>query len=865
MIFRDMKLGTVTMLGENRTPAQAVVESTNMLQIKDGVWARKWGSEWYGTDLPSSRQGSPVITTNLCVNPSFETDTTGWGAVSGATLSQDAVEFYKGTKSLKVTKSGAVLEGVTSPTTANVTQSAFYTGSLYVKAPNALSITLQILHNATVKATKTITGNAAWQRITIAGLSGAVNAGVQLKLTWSTSDVVYIDAVQIEAGTDATDYFDGSLSDTNEDDYAWTGGAHASTSTRDRYVYAPYDYDGAFEVVNPDGSTEILEVAGGVIYRSSDGGAKTTVTLTDGTLTAGKKCFFLQIHELVYISNNYDPVVRYDTNTNAATGSTALSTPAAPTLAQTNLTGSNYTYYYVIVASNLIGTTVGSTEASQAVSKTRDDWQGVSGKITVTITRVTGASRYSIFIADQSGYEVYLDSVADPGSGTTFDYIDDGTIAPNDFVELPQDDTTGGLILGPMELSGNRIWAVQSDGAVVWGGVGQYQGVFSAFYGGGYVYLEKGGRERPVVPAHYRDGRGSATTTVFTTDPEGTGSTWQVSLETFTVGATSFIVPAPVKIVGSIGCVSPRGYAKVDNDIIFGNRKGAFSLGSQPNLLNVLATRELSNLIRDDWRNLNSYGMANVAMYYYDAKLFCAVPNGTSTNSEIWVRSSELRNWQLAWTGVAVQHFLEYTDSAGATHFMAVPVNGSKLIRLSPEVAGDFGAAFTTRLKTGQLPVNKNHNKFAQFNQIFLEVGKPVGNVRAEAYGYDYKKGFSSLATIDLEGSATSTLDWGGPWSSMLWSDVDTLPETTALDVVRKFKRINKLVNSLQFVIETTGLNDYYEWLESSASGFLVDVDPPRTWKQGSNTASIDRVSEDALLDEDGGTLLDEDGGTLLA
>lgn len=639
-------------------------------------------------------------------------------------------------------------------------------------------------------------------------------------------------------------------------------------------IAAAANIDGAEEVVNPDGTTEILEVANGAIKRSTDGGSKTAVTLTPGSLTAGHDCFFKQIRGFMYITNSFDAPVRYDTTAKTAAGYVTLATPVAATLAKTGLAGTSINAYYVIVATNSVGMTVGSPEAVIQVGKQRDSWAGSSlpnttDFVTLTITRVTGAVRYSIFYSDQSGFELFLDSIADPGSGTTFTYVDDGTIAINEFVELPNDNTTTGPKFGPMELSGNRIWATGDPGnpwRVYWAGVGQFTGAFSAYYGGGYIDLELGGRERPQNVVHYRDGKGSNFATVLTKDPEGNGSVWQIALQTVTVGTTSFIVPSATKIVGSIGCSSPHGAAKVGNDIVFGNHKGAYSLGSQPNLLNVLSTTEISANIRPTWRTeLTASAMGKHANYYFDAKLFWAVPANDVKNSEIWIRNTELRNWQLAWKGVAVKSFFEHVDATGKIRLLAVPAAGTQLIELSPDIKGDFGQSFPTRIKTGIIPVNKNHNKFAQINDMYLEIGNATGTIHLEAYGYDYRKEFIFLASLDVVGATSSGVSWGAPWSTRQWSKVIAVPTLISPAIIRRRKRVNRLVNNLQFVVTTTSIVDFYQLLEIFASGFLVDVAPPAKWKKGSNTTSLSRTLTDSILDETGSVITDDAGAAILS
>lgn len=866
LTIRDFRPGTITLLEENRTPPGGVVQSDNVVQVQDGVWAPKWGADYYNLAIPAVRQGSPAVTTNLIDNPSFEIDMTGWGADSNVSLTRDLTQHNFGTASAKAVRTGGVgVRGFVTTTATALLPSTAYVFSFWAKIPVGNSISVLLSHNTDTVTPQlaAVAGTGAWQFITLfRSTTATVGFGMLCKIYLGGSFTAYFDGFQIERGVTATPYFDGDVTDTAAIDYAWTGTVGNSPSTKSVYVYGGYNLDGAFEAVLPDDTLEILEVAGGTLYRSVDGGTKTPVTISPGTLTPGYDCHFLQIRGFVYIGNGHDPVVRYDTTLHTAASYTALATPVAATLAKTGLSGTNYTAYYVIVATNLVGTTVGSPEASVTVGKVRDEWvtsttaQNTTDLITLTLTRVTNAVRYSIFYSDQSGKELYLDSVPDPGTGTTFTYVDRGTQPINDFVELPNDDTTGGPLLTQMELSSNRIWGL--DGAnkqrVIWSGVGQYTGTFSPYYGGGYVDLELGGREKPAQIVHYRDGKGTAMATVLTRDPQGNGSTWQITLDTVTVGTTTFLIPNPVKIVGSIGCTSPRGAAKVGDDIVFANNKGAYSLGSQPSIVNVLATRELSANIRNRWRALDGAAMAKAALYFYDAKIFCAVPASAGTNSEIWVRDTEKRNWQVAWQGVGVKAFLEHTDSTGRVHFLGVPAKGNQLIEFSPDIRGNFGVAAPTKIKTGRLPINpKNHNDFAQIDKMFVELGNPIGTISVDFYGYEYRKGFIFLGNLTVSTTPTSSVPWGSQWSTRRWSVQPGVPVISSSSVYRRFKRINKLVNSLQYVLSTTGIGDYYELLEFSAQGYSVKVDPPRIWKSTSLPPAAD---PNAIVDSSGSAIL---------
>jgi hypothetical protein len=610
----------------------------------------------------------------------------------------------------------------------------------------------------------------------------------------------------------------------------------------------PANCDGAKEYVKSDGSTELIAVAGGVVKKSTDGGAWSTVT--GATLTSGVKCFFLQIRNYLYITNGTDAITRYD-GTNL-TQYTALATPAAPTPVKTGLAGTNYTYYYQVVAINAVGNSTPSSEASITVGKVRDSWDSTN-LVSLTWTAVAGALRYDIYVSDQSGYECYLDSVAGLA------YTDDGTVAVNNFVETPNDNTSGGPKFTQAELSGNRIWGTKDPNnpwRVYWAGVGQNTGNFSPFYGGGWIDLEKGGRERPYAVEHYRDGKGSGFATVWTADPQGLGSVWQISLDTVTIGTTSFIVPSATKVVGSIGSNAPRSVVKVGNDIQFANQKGVFAMGSRPSLLNVLSTDEISANIRTDWRNLTGLSVPDVAAYYFDAKVFWAVPYGNANNVEIWIEDIEKRNWQLRWTlPFSVERFLEYTDSSGVTHFLVVPKGGAQLIELDEDIQGDLGTAFTCEYKSPIIQIAPDSTKWGQMTYAYFDVSRLAGTVALEVLGTDKRNGFHSLVSGTVTGETSSNIGWSSmAWSTSPWSFSSTSPTLYTQSIVRKRLRISKLLNNYQVRITTSSYTSRFAFLRFTIHGFQVPTNDPQSWVSGVTTSTSG--TSNVIVTQDGQALV---------
>jgi len=336
-------------------------------------------------------------------------------------------------------------------------------------------------------------------------------------------------------------------------------------------VDAGSNIDGAHEYTKSDGSTELIVIAGGKAYKSSNGGSWTEIT--GGTFTAGKQCYFMQIAGYLYIANGTDNLTRYNGTTLATY--TELNAPANLSgVRASGLASGSFTYYAEVTALNEVGETTGSTEASVTVNKKRDLWTSSTDGITWSWDTLSGSSRYQLYIADESGDECLLVST----TGTS--YLDNGTLEINTYIEPPLQNTTGAPKFKSMTISGNRIWATNDPNSlykVYFSGTGGFIGNFSDFYGGGWINLEKGGREMPTVVVHYQSGTGSGRATALARTPEGRGAVWQLEISSATIGDTSFSIPSAVKIVGSFGTDSILGVVATNNDILFPNKRGMYS------------------------------------------------------------------------------------------------------------------------------------------------------------------------------------------------------------------------------------------------------------------------------------------------
>lgn len=580
----------------------------------------------------------------------------------------------------------------------------------------------------------------------------------------------------------------------------------------------------------------LLRVNNGVLEKTLDTGSATVVTVdtTATGFTTGYHVDMVQIANRVYMANGHDKLMYYDIVLDKVFGYSSLGTPTAPTVTRTSgtggLTAGSYTISYKITAVNTVGETIASPANSAfTVNIPRNNWQNttaVTQGVDLSWTAVTNAVRYNIYYSDTPGLETYLDSVSVNA------YHDDSSAHGNQLVQAPVADTTTGPTLRRLAISDNRIWGIASDGAVWWGGVGQYTGAFSPFYGGGYIYLEKGGNEHPTNIKFYRDGSGKAQTTIFTTSQDGTGSEWQITLSNTTIGNVSYITPAAVKVVGSTGSGSPDGIIAARNNIYYPSKLGFFTLGAKPQLLNVLSTDEISLPIRPDVRSLTNAQKMKIAGTYWDGKLFWAVPNGTTDNSEIWVLDLEHQSWARPWT-ISIKQFVTYTSSDGTVHYLGVPVSGTYLLEFSENYLSDNGVAIPCTYRSGLIFADKNHRQAFKGKYFYIEVARPQGTIQFTVLGTKKNKAFANLGSRAIVSTATlGTTDYSSElFSDMLFSEPASAPTTYSQASVLKRLKINKTLYNVEFEVTSNAVGNSFSINQFMISGHILRTSDPSSFK----------------------------------
>lgn len=187
-----------------------------------------------------------TIRTNICTNPSFETNTTGWAGYQ-ATITRVAGAFGTGSW---VCQASATVTGVGGhffnfTPVVGTTYTASLTG-LRISGSRSYKLQFEFYNGATYLggANPAVNTFASATRVsfTYTAPAGSTNAYIVFYSSGSGSigDAIQIDSVLIEATSSLLPYFDGTYSSAYSGytlaSQAWTGTANASQSTSNWYL-----------------------------------------------------------------------------------------------------------------------------------------------------------------------------------------------------------------------------------------------------------------------------------------------------------------------------------------------------------------------------------------------------------------------------------------------------------------------------------------------------------------------------------------------------------------------------------------------------------------------------------------------------
>jgi len=244
------------------TPLSGAMSSAGTYTVSgvapaNAAYARIFIGLYNGSGVPSAGNYATVtdvmflsdtdaVRTNLITNPSFETNANSWSNAFFSNIARTNVtSAVYGSYCASATATTTGDTGRGTPTGASgmpVTAEKDYTFSVYSKAATTgreifFNFYWYNAGNSLIQTDTTEvlgTDSTSWQRFSATRTApvGAVRGAVFIiwKAT-ANAEVHYFDCAMYEQASQVNPYFDGSIVATDTMNYAWTGTAHASTST----------------------------------------------------------------------------------------------------------------------------------------------------------------------------------------------------------------------------------------------------------------------------------------------------------------------------------------------------------------------------------------------------------------------------------------------------------------------------------------------------------------------------------------------------------------------------------------------------------------------------------------------------------
>lgn len=520
------------------------------------------------------------------------------------------------------------------------------------------------------------------------------------------------------------------------------------------------------------------------VYYRKDGETWTLASGKDYDLIA--KCHFKQVNGDILVMNGTDNLSYFDIDSLSVVAFTTLAMPVITSVVQTGLTGTSFTYGYRVSASNQ-GNTMASLPVTVQTAVSRNQWTGgTSQYITITWPRITGASRYSIYItgSDGTNFYYYLDTVPDPGTGTNVIYVDNSSVAINTNSLAPEGDSTAGPrvtrgenILGQVFLIGDadnpyRIW---------FGATGEAALDFSAFDGGGWVDVDIGGREFPAAIKGFRDGHGNPVATCIFKGTSGRGKLVHVAMTSTTLGNTVLTYASLQEANGQDGTVAPDGVIYYLDSLWYPSVDNFNTSGTKAQLQNIISTTKFGAAIIDDIQNLSALDMDSCVGIEYQGRLYWALPVGSTTNNQIWI-SDMNRNglWTNPWFVNADWLWL-YDSNDGVTHFMVM--SGNQQFEFSyAQLTKDNTTPFAVDIESGLVKFSPDGEEWGSVVDVTFVFERPQGRINMTVTG------FTESGPLQVLGQETyipdfNTVGWNeAGWNNVKypWNAIVTIPTTFA-------------------------------------------------------------------------------------
>jgi len=340
-------------------------------------------------------------------------------------------------------------------------------------------------------------------------------------------------------------------------------------------------------------------------------------------------------------------------------------------------------------------------------------------------------------------------------------------------------------------------------------------GNFSPFEGGGNVGINSGGDTTPQIVRSFRTGKGDPAITVLSKGVAGAGKMHHVVFTTTDFDGTLISVPNVNEANGQAGTVSARAVVEANNSLWYPTGQDFKSTGTAANIQNILSTNSISNDIIPDVQRLNLSAMENACGLVYENKIYWALPVGSDSNNQIWVKDLSRNGiWIMPWIVNAQFMWLSENNTTGTISHCIY--DGTNILEFSRSVyTQDNGVAFRTRVAHEGMVWSDSGMTMGAIQEQRFKFLQPAGTIQVNSFGLDEDGAVNTLGSETYTQTASFT-----SWNEMAYSDGE-LPslysgdvgmiDYTSTGVAIVTLEVDETVNQLGWeVITDTTDCDYY-------------------------------------------------------
>jgi hypothetical protein len=544
---------------------------------------------------------------------------------------------------------------------------------------------------------------------------------------------------------------------------------------------------------------ELLSISdAGVLVKKS---SASYAAISGASWASGYEQTMTQLNNRLYILSDNREMSRYD-----GTTLVSFATLATPTISGiSNLSGASgigelTTVSYRVSVEGKVGETLASTPISLA-SVSADPTKNLIRFNWGAVSAASGDLLGYIVYGREQGQETFMYRT----TKETITYDDDGTNTPSQLAQPPLADTTGGLKAKFVTRYQDRLVFSGIPGdpcKVVISARVPWEDRTSLYYGGGYVLVDPDSGDNVTGLGVLRD-----KIIVFKER-----SIWELTISLQEVGGYMLLNPTYNLLTSSHGCVSHKTIKAVEDDLFFLSRKGVYSIGFKPNILNVLSTTEISAKIRDKLSSINESKWSLASAEYADFRYILSYPDGSSNYPN---RMMTFDRERIAWMGpwyIEGNNLINYYDSDGKQHLLYGSVASPFVRKVASDYTTDSGNAIDTTLRTKKEDFG-SWNLFKTIKDIFFQFKDVKGSVLVDVF-IEERSGSVITAKNFSISSSSGESGWGSlGWGNFVWGDSEAHVGDGDISEIIKWLNTNITGRSLQIQVKTTDATADYKLL----------------------------------------------------